>query len=147
MTVAGDFLRQTGETEPNSLFTAYAEHLLSSAAAWELPVPLEKIRKRHKLKLQATSLSQRGFLLGRTIFINDDDATTVQRFTEAHELMETLTIALRSEAPSRLDPETIRVFDVEKERWCEQGAAALLLPERLFFPRVDEVGISLCSAR
>lgn len=147
MTVAEEFLRQTTETDPQSLFTAYAEHLLNSAEAWELPVRLEKIRERHGFKLHTTSLKRRGFLLGKTIFINDDDATTVQRFTEAHEFMESLTIALRNELPCRLDTGIACSFEAEKESWCEQGAAALLLPKKLFFPAVEKVGISLRSAR
>ena len=145
---AASFLQQQPNSlSPESLYRSYAHYLLRTSAAWELPVPLDRIRKRYQLKRQAVSLKQRGFLLGDAIFVNNDDPASVQRFTEAHEMMETLTAALRSEGLSHLPKDARPTFDQDKERWCEAGAAELLLPADLFFPLVEEYRTSLNTAR
>jgi hypothetical protein len=145
--VPGTFLQQTNALPSATLFRDYARYLLQSSVAWKLPVPLDLIRKRHGFQRRAASISSRGFLLGDHIFINSDDLLTVQRFTEAHELMETLVVALRAEEPSRIETNQWPKFEEEKEQWCEQGAAELLLPEDLFFPMVNNQGISLTHGR
>jgi hypothetical protein len=145
---AGDFLRdQPDALLPETLFRAYARYLLRSAGIESLPVPLERIRERHRFQRQQAPLAQRGFLLGDAIFINSDDTRAVQRFTEAHEMMEALVNALREEGHAHLAPGAQEEFEAKKETWCEFGAAELLMPAELFFPQVQEWGVSLKSAR
>jgi len=144
-TVAEQFLQCTDICDPFDLFSSYAQHLLHSSDAWALPVPLAHIRTRHELRRHARPLPQRGFLLGDAIFINSDDSHAVQRFTEAHEFMEALFRAIRSESPSRFAKQALADLWPDKERWCEHGAAELLLPYDLFKPLVK--GVSLDLAR
>jgi hypothetical protein len=141
------FLCQVDTADPETLFSLYARYLLDSSGAWALPVPLDRIRTHHGFHRRSAPLPQRGFLLDDTIFINSDDPLVVQRFSEAHELMESLAAALASEASSRL-PSDVRVkFRRDKERWCEQGAAELLLPSELVFPLVPSVGLTLAESQ
>ena len=114
------------------MFREYARYLLRSSDACKLPISLESIRKQHGFQWHTVPISQRGFLIGDAIYVNSDDQLTVQRFTEAHELMELLVLALRSETPSRIETKAWPKFEKDKEQWCEQGAAELLMPERLF---------------
>ncbi len=146
---AVDFLKQTAVVEPAALFASYADYLLSSAGAWQLPVPLEHLRDHHHIQRHAAPLlqNQRGFLLHDIVFINSDDPIAKQRFSEAHELMETLYLGLLSEQPSRFSPTTLQSFRKYKERWCERGAAELLMAGDLFFPMVRKRGVSLGLAR
>ena len=137
------FLQQTDVTDPATLFRAYAHYLLRSADARRLPVSLDLIRKRHRFQRHAVAMPSRGFLVGATVFVNSDDRLVVQRFSEAHEFMETLFVALQSESSPRI-PMT---EEKQKESWCEQGAAELLMPATLFFPLAQEMGISLATAR
>jgi hypothetical protein len=141
------FLRETQTTDISALFCLYAQHLLRSSDALLLPVPLERIRERHGLRRHSAPLDQRGFLLGDAIVINSDDPETVQRFTEAHEFMEVLYAALRAERPSRFSNARWRRIESEKERWCERGAAELLMPASLVFPTVAESGVGLAAGR
>jgi hypothetical protein len=145
--VAEAFLLQTEETDPLTLFRLYAQYLLRSSNTWKLPVSLDRVRDRHGFRRRTASLDLRGFLFGDEIFINSDDATTVQRFTEAHEMMESLVVALRSEDPPRLAAHTQQELHSNKEDWCEQGAAEFLMPAELFFPLVVERGLSLATGR
>ena len=144
--VAG-FLCHTGERDPEVLFQSFAHYLLTSSDAWTLPVPLEKIRRHHGFQCHGRALLNRGMLLGQNIFVNSDDPATVQRFTEAHEMMESLCATLRSETPSRLPTHVERSFDRYKERWCDSGAAALLMPAALVYPEVSARGMSLTAGR
>lgn len=143
------FLQQTNETEPINLFRAWAHYLLDSAASWQLPVALNQILARHKLKLRVSPLEgKRGMLLlDKFIVVNGDDRETVRSFSQAHELMELLTRALRAEQLRRFAPAVRHRFDRDKEDWCEQGAAELLMPRPLFAPLVEQYGVSLTAAR
>lgn len=138
------FLQQTDELEPETLFRLYARYLIQSSGIRSLPVSLRLIRERHGFQKQATSMQSRGFLVGdHGIFVNSDDLPTVQRFTEAHEMMETLFLALETETPSRFSPEVRQRFLANKEYLCEQGAAELLMPANLFDPLMNGKGLSL----
>ena len=141
------FLQETEASDPLTLFHQYAQYLLQSADTWKLPVSLDRVRKHHGIQRYTAPLLQRGFLMGEKIFINSDDLVTVQRFTEAHELMETFFAALRTEVPSRFSEDVQEAFLEEKEFWCEKGAAELLMPAELFFPLADGAGISLASGK
>jgi len=74
------------------------------------------------------------------ILIHEDDKTTRQRFTEAHELIETLFKELPGEI--RLDRVKENIFGTKKERICQVGAANLLMPKDSFYPKTQEMGIS-----
>lgn len=141
------FLQQTNEQDPIILFRAYADYLRTTASCLTLPVLLDQIRNHHKFRLKKASLDQRGFLMGDTIFINGDDKETVQSFTQAHEMMESLVIALQTELPLRFSESVWNTFDQSKENWCEAGAAELLMPLSLFAPYVYQQGVSLQTAR
>jgi len=139
------FLQQQEVLPSEALFLDYAHYLLDLAGITQLPVRLDLVRAQLNLKRHAGPLSvNRGFLHdGKVIFINSDDPDTVQRFTEAHEIMETLVKALRPNIPSHQRMK----FDQDKESWCERGAAELLMPSNLFFPIIQKEGISLKVAR
>jgi hypothetical protein len=141
------FLSQASATTPETLFASYARSLLDSSGAWALPVPLDRITAHHGFHLRSASLQQRGFLHGDTIFVNSDDPLVVQRFSEGHELMESLAVALADEDTSCLPPGLRQTFRRDKERFCEQGAAELLLPAELVFPLVSSGGLTLARGR
>ncbi len=145
VTSANLFLQKVGDSVSSTLFRNYAQYLLETTEINELPISLDKIRNKHDLNRHIAPLEKkrRGFLLGNSIFINSDDLNSVQRFTEAHEMMETLVIELLSESPSRIRPEARMTFKIDKENWCEQGAAELLMPSNLFFPKITGKHISL----
>jgi hypothetical protein len=142
---AASFLDQQSDVNPSAiLFREFARYLLVSTVISQLPVSLDLIRKRHNLTRHAHPLPQgRGFLLGDSIFINSEDPDAVQRFTEAHEIMETLVIAIRPGIPAHSRTK----FERDKEQWCEGGAAELLMPSELFFPLVKKQGINLDASR
>ena len=145
---ASAFLRQRSDVTPTeALFRDYSGYLLDAAGARQLPVPLEKIREACKLKRQTAPIPQRGFLMGEAIVINSDDMASVQRFTEAHEMMETLAAVLRKQILHRLPEKVNGKFDREKEFWCEAGAAELLMPADLFFPLLPDAAPGLQTAK
>ncbi|HEY0069271.1 MAG TPA: ImmA/IrrE family metallo-endopeptidase [Chloroflexia bacterium] len=144
---AVEFLRQTETSDPDALINEYVEYMLKSAGAWKLPVDLELVIRHHGFKQHTgpltEALAQRGMLLGETIIYKSDDAPVIQRFTKAHELVEALAVALRSERPSRFSPDVAEWFSERKESWCERGAAEFLLPTDLFVPLVNRRGVRL----
>lgn len=79
--------------------------------------------------------------------INSDDQASVQRFTEAHEMMETLAGVLKRYIIHRLPSDVNGKFDQEKEYWCEAGAAELLMPSDLFFPLLPDMIPGLQTAK
>jgi hypothetical protein len=132
-----DFLKDYKFSNHWSLFRDYSVFLLNESGALELPVPLRRIREKIELARHITPLDQRGFLLSNNIFINSDDARSIQRFTEAHEIMELLTSTLESAKKYQ-----IRNPD-KKEKLCEYGASELLMPTILVKPIISEIGLSL----
>ena len=144
---AASFLSSEKTADPEELFRSYARHLLRTCDTWGLPVQLGKIRARHRLQRREAPLPQstRGFLLGNAIFVNGDDLTTRQRFTEAHEIVESLFTLIKTEHPCRFPSEKRKGWP-HKERWCESGAAELLMPLELFSPLVADAGIGLEAA-
>jgi hypothetical protein len=60
-------------------------------------------------------------------------------------MMETLATALRSTPPAWFPKYPRQKFEKEKEKWCEQGAAELLMPSELFSTHVKNEGVSLSS--
>jgi hypothetical protein len=147
MSSAVTFLNQIDVTDPWYLFSLYAQHLLQASGIHTLPVPLAEIRATHGFQRHSAPLPHRGFRLENSIFVNSDDSEAVQRFTEAHEIMEGLFKAIRQENPSRFPQQKAANCWQDKERWCERGAAELLMPSELFFPLVRDVGVSLEAGR
>jgi hypothetical protein len=140
------FLNRTNLADPWDLFSSYAQHLLQTSGIHTLPVPLAEIRATHGFRRHSAPLPHRGFRLQDSVFVNSDDSLTVQRFTEGHEIMEGFFKAIRQESPSRFPKEKATDCWPDKERWCEHGAAELLMPSELFFPLVRDAGVSLEAA-
>jgi hypothetical protein len=118
-----DFLRRSAQLvdPPTNLAAIYA--------AFAMPLPI-----------QAPLEDQQGILVDGDrglILIKGDDPRARQRFTESHELME-----LFFDAPTGLE-----LPGPEKERWCDRGAAQLLMPPQSFGARVENLGVSIDSAR
>jgi hypothetical protein len=138
------FIQRYGIPQELSDILRYADFLRNeSNTGLKLPIDLEGIfnyfefppRKRVPLP------GQQGVLVNSDlgwIVINQDDPAMRQRFTEAHELIEELFSAMPS-GPG-LRPEV-------KERWCDAGAAELLMPMTIFRSRVQALGASIDTAR
>jgi Zn-dependent peptidase ImmA (M78 family) len=144
---AKSFLLQATEQDPPQLYQAFADYLLETANCRSLPIALDDIRKRHGFRFKKAPIPQRGLLYDDIIVVNLDDPDTVQAFSQAHEMMESLTVALRQETVWRFPKISPQMFAGEKERWCELGAATLLMPKALFFPLVQQHSVSLDVAR
>lgn len=138
---AEDFLRGYDIVDHQSLFRDYSRFLLEVSDIKVLPIDLDRIRQRFGLQRREAHLEQRGFLLAKTIFVNSDDIDTVKRFTEAHELMELLVLALESHLRYKVS------HLVKKEQLCEYGAAELLMPTHLIKPVISKVGYGLSGAK
>lgn len=146
------FIAQHGAPEDIDDVLKYAHFLRDeSALTDEPPINLDRVYERFGIPKPARlSLpDQQGLLLNPEkglIVINDTDALTRQRFSEAHELIELLfsqlatgnAWAARQHGPFRRPT---------KERLCNQGAAELLMPKRSFLPRLIRLGVSFNSAR
>jgi IrrE N-terminal-like domain len=120
----------------------YADFLRRSAQLTDPPTDLEAIYRQFEMPtpIRAPLEDQQGILVDGDrglILIKGDDPIVRQRFTESHELME-----LFFDAPTGL-----QLPGPEKERWCDRGAAQLLMPKDSFGPRVENLGVSLDTAR
>lgn len=128
----------------------YADFLREEAGlSDEPPVDLEAIFQCFDMPppLYASLPGQQAVLLDDEIgllLINDDDPVARQRFSQAHELVERLFTA-HEESLDAGNP-GMRFQDRVKEDFCEQGAAALLLPRSSLLPRLAGLGISLQAA-
>ena len=92
--------------------------------------------------LRAPLVDQQGILVDGNaglILIKEDDPVVRQRFTEGHELMELLFDAQEQVLVGK-QPDW---QEEEKERWCDRGAAELLMPCSSFTPKLRELGMSL----
>ena len=124
----------------------YADFLRTEAGVDDQPpVDLTLIFQHFGItSRRAPLIDQQGVLLDSDngiILINQDDPLARQRFTEAHELMEFL-FEVQEEASGWSGPR--RRFDgYLKEQLCEQGAAALLMPQASFVPLVRKLGVSM----
>lgn len=135
----GDFLRQSAQLDddcpPVSLGRIYT--------CFGIPIPR-----------QAPLQDQQGILVdgdSGLILIKEDDPLVRQRFTEGHELMELLFDAHHQQLglPQETAPQR-GGFNAEgdyKERLCDRGAAALLMPEQSFRARLQMLSMSLQTGR
>lgn len=124
----------------------YADFLRTEAGVDDQPpVDLSLIFQRFGISSHRVPLvDQQGLLLDSQsgiILINQDDPIVRQRFTEAHELMEFL-FEVQEETPGWSGPRR-RFPGHLKEHLCEQGAAALVMPQASFVPLVRRLGISM----
>jgi Zn-dependent peptidase ImmA (M78 family) len=131
---------------------AYIDYLLAEACqTGEPPVNLEAIFERFALTaveedLKGLSLDIKGMNVAESGMITADssDIQTRQRFTRAHELLETLLAALKGNRyPSSPLP---YIEEEKKERHCNWGAARLLMPVEFFDNHVRQSGIGIESA-
>ena len=142
------FLRTHRSEDVEELIVAYAQYLLRESNAYQIPVWLGRIIKRFRLKSYKARLAgSRGLTTpDLDIFVNVDDANTVQRFSVAHELIEILFIGLKDEGCSWMAEAMFAELRRSKERLCELGAAELLMPMALFKPLVQREGVSITAA-
>lgn len=137
------FVEQYGAVTEGSDVLEYANFLRrESNLSDDPPICLDAIFHRFGIVPKRVSLpGQAGLLLNPDsgiIFINEDDPSTRQRFSEAHELIELLFVAQSQPTSGR------SLFsEPKKERLCEEGAAELLMPLSTFEPYVNERGVSL----
>ena len=141
------FIERHGTPTDRDSVLRYPQFLRSEAGLTnEPPIHLPAIYRRFGMiePLRVPLVDQQGILVdGNTglILIKEDDAIARQRFTEGHELMELLFDAIEQ------SDESYNWSHDEKERLCDQGAAELLMPRSQFVSQLQEVGISLQSAR
>lgn len=141
----------THQQDGDRYVTQYADFLRRySGIEATYPVDLDRIYRSFKMPVpyQAPLVDQQGILVNGDagiILIKEDDSRVRQRFTEGHELMELLfdahnqTAAEQSNAPTWQGP--------MKEKWCDRGAAELLMPQASFCTQIEELGMSFATAR
>lgn len=140
------FLKNHGPVRAIPDVVRYADFLRSEARiSHQPPVDLQRIRQEFGIPMPIViSLpGQQGILLDHytgKIYINEDDPETRQRFSYAHELVELVFAIQEKEYP------TIKITVPKKERLCEQGAAALLMPSASFSALMHETGVHLEGA-
>jgi hypothetical protein len=78
------------------------------------------------------------------MIIHAGDSVTRQKFTSAHELIETLFLELPGNI--RVDGQKENIFGTDKERICNKAAANLIMPRESFHPRAMRLGLSFRSA-
>lgn len=131
---------------------AYVDFLLEESGQENLPpVDLDAIFdhfslqamegnfKEASLGIEGANLAEMGMIV-----FDSSDIQTRQRFTQAHELLECLIVALEGNRyPSSLES---YIEGKKKERLCNWGAARLLMPIDLFHQYVCEHGIGIEAA-
>jgi Zn-dependent peptidase ImmA (M78 family) len=129
--------------QPRPDVLQYVEFLRQEAKLSDVPpIDLSPIYRHFgiPIPLRVPLEEQQGVLVDSStgiILIKEDDPIVRQRFTEGHELMELLFDAIEN---SPWD-------ETQKERWCDQGAADLLMPQSSFMPRLIEWGMSLATGK
>jgi hypothetical protein len=125
---AVDFLKEAHLGGPDAIIQGYAQFLLHTSGAYRLPVPLSRVHRYFGFPVHHHRLAadQQGFTTeDLSIYVNSEDWPTRQKFTLAHELMEVLFTCFAT------------LCD-DKERYCNKGAAELIMPLPLF---QDVVGL------
>lgn len=145
------FLSRYGRVTEGSDVVRYARFLRDEAGLDDQP-PVDLLSILHRFGISSKRIPLKGpsgFLLNPdhgVIFISSDDASTRQRFTEAHELMELL-FAAQSNARNWPGRGRSLFSHGAKERLCERGAAELLMPLSTVKPRVWKWGVSLDTGK
>jgi len=140
------FLERYGSPHTVEDVLRYADFLRAEAGVDDQPpVDLSLIFQHFGITSHRVPLpEQQGLLFDSEsgiILIKQDDPVARQRFTEAHELIEFL-FEVQEEAPGWSGPWR-RFAGHLKEQLCEQGAAALLMPQVSFVPLVRKLGVSM----
>jgi hypothetical protein len=144
------FVERHGLVQAEEHILRYADFLREEAGLDDTP-PIDLDRIRHHFGLPspipAPLREQQGILVddeAGLILIKEDDPDARQRFTYAHELMELLFAAcMQYPAWSRSRP----LFSgSRKEQLCNQGAAALLMPQPAFGARVTAEQVCFAAA-
>lgn len=145
------FLRTRRDVTADELVEHYASFLLHEASAYQLPVQLDRVREHFALPVRHLTLAadQRGFTTDDLrIYLNADDWPTVQKFTLAHEFMEVLFFALKDGyADEWMSDEVFTTLLDHKERFCDKGAAELVMPLPLFADLVAKQPMSFQRAQ
>lgn len=147
------FIEHHGPLQTEADVDRYGNFLRQSAQLDDdcPPVSLERIYTSFGIPIprQAPLQDQQGILVDGDrglILIKEDDPLVRQRFTEGHELMELL-----FEAHHQLETvqrgEGLQAVDGYKERLCDRGAAALLMPQHSFQARLKMLSMSLQTGR
>src|SRR5690242_17013 len=130
------FIERYGLVQAESHILRYADFLREEAGLDDTPpINLDCVRRRFSLPkpIPAALTDQQGVLFddeAGLILIKEDDPASRQRFTYAHELVELL-FAACTQAPE-WSPWRPRFSGLRKEQLCNQGAAALLMPQPAF---------------
>lgn len=152
------FLDHQGPLQSEADVEQYGNFLRQSAQLDDdrPPVSLERIYTCFGIPIprQAPLQDQQGILVDGDrglILIKEDDPLVRRRFTEGHELMELLFDAhhQREGLPQETAPQRggFKAEGDYKERLCDRGAAALLMPEASFRARLQKLSMSLQTGR
>ncbi|MEM9217931.1 MAG: ImmA/IrrE family metallo-endopeptidase [Cyanobacteria bacterium P01_F01_bin.150] len=159
----------TNKKEGDRYVSQYASFLRQRAKIENIvPVDLDRIYRHFEMPVpyRAPLVDQQGILVdgdAGIILIKEDDPRVRQRFTEGHELIELLFEAHHQMTkPSDqqgvkqvAEKDITRASELNgpvwqgaiKEKWCDHGAAELLMPNSTFTPQMVEQGFSFDTAR
>ena len=144
----GLFIEKFGVPRDIDDVIRYADFLRQEAGvSSQPPIDLMKIFDRFGIKShQAPLVEQQGTSDGFLGFmlIKEDDPVARQRFSEAHELIEFLFHQYKNLPKWRQS--YYATHNTTKEKLCQKGAAALLMPQESFVPAMLELGLSFESA-
>jgi len=138
------FLSRHGMVQCEQDVFRYVQFLCQEAGLDDQPpIDLTQIYQHFGIPtpLRAPLEEQQGILVDSNngiILIKEDDPLVRQRFTEGHELMELLFDAQAEASSSSCLPAW---SEQHKERLCDRGAAALLMPESSFVPKLQQLGL------
>lgn len=142
------FIEQYGVPKDIDTIFLFADFLRQkSGISDDPPIDLARIYARFGIKAHLAPLvDQPGFSDGTMGFmcIKEDDPATRQRFTQAHELIEFLFSAYK--AMPRWNSSYFAHHHETKEKYCQRGAAALLMPRNSFVPAMMRLGVNMDSA-
>jgi Zn-dependent peptidase ImmA (M78 family) len=139
---------QSNSRELQTLIESYVEFVLVGADANLFPVDLKKVFRQYQMEVLSAPLSGRGAVTeDLRILVNSSDKAEVQKYSQAHELMEIFISSIIECDPQCLSEKQITQLLDNKEQWCEIGASEFLMPRPLFTPLVHKSGISLQAAQ
>lgn len=146
---ATSFLQIARSSSVQELIEGYARHLLSEAGAFMLPVDLDQVLAHFGIPKRSVGLAGQRALTtpDLTILVEEGDRHTVQTFSTAHELMELLYVALDHGDGAHISDDLVNEFTHAKEKWCERGAAEVVMPRELLLPEVHELDPGLSGGR
>src|SRR5688572_5270561 len=121
-------------TTLSSFVDDYTRYLLTEANAYKFPVNLKQVFQHFEISVRPAVLGNRRGLItpDLDVFYNAFDPEQVQLFSQAHELIEPLFLALQDYDLPWLADEELQGFLDDKENYCEYGAAQLLMPMEFF---------------